>query len=245
MLQNRTELKSSPFQFFSKIFLSPKGPPFIFYFFNVTYKTGRDQRSPLSIFFGTVRLFFEIFLNVPKGSPFWLFYFATECGFINQKGSPFYNFRRYATFFEKNQKFQDFSQKNVLHFLSFRYSADFRRSRLVHNLHVLRRESEFSRWKTAIIIFRPHNLMCRRGDYNLCCIFLQVLPNLSILLPVSCWLRYGGSVRSASAYQSVDSGFESRLRLIFLTRRNISRCLAGVLLSHLERFGLKKYIDEF
>ena len=49
---------------------------------------------------------------------------------------------------------------------------------------------------------------------------------------ISCYLRHDCSVCSASAYQSVDSGFESRLRLIFLTRRKIFRCLAGVLFQH-------------
>ena len=53
---------------------------------------------------------------------------------INPEGSPFYIFRHYATFFERKnifQKFQFFSKKNLLRFLSLRYGADFRRSRLV------------------------------------------------------------------------------------------------------------------
>ena len=45
---------------------SPKGPPFIFYFFKETYKTGRAQRVPPLDFFGTVRLFSENFL-LPEG----------------------------------------------------------------------------------------------------------------------------------------------------------------------------------
>ena len=56
--------------------------------------------SPLWIFFGTVRLFFEKIFNVPKGSPLRVFsYFATECMLIHPKGFPFYIFRHYATFF--------------------------------------------------------------------------------------------------------------------------------------------------
>ena len=72
----------------------------------------------------------------PKGPPFEFFcYFATECVFINQKGSPFYIFRHCATFSERIfffENFKFFSKKNVLRFLSLRYSADLRRSRLVH-----------------------------------------------------------------------------------------------------------------
>ena len=42
-------------------------------------------------------------------------------------------------------------------------------------------------------------------NHHLCCVFF----------PVSCYLSYDGSVGSSFAYQSVDSGFESHLRLIF------------------------------
>ena len=58
--------------------------------------------------------------------------------FINQKGSPFYIFRHCAAFSERKnfRKFQVFFQKNVLRFLSLRYSADLRRSRLV--LHLIK-----------------------------------------------------------------------------------------------------------
>ena len=48
------------------------------------------------------------------------------------------------------------------------------------------------------------------------------------MLSVLSCLRYDGSVGSAPAYQSVKRGFESLLRLIFLTRWKTSRCLAGV-----------------
>ena len=68
-------------------------PPFIFYLFYVTYKIGRDQKVPLSIFFGT-----KIF-KVSKESPLRVFwYFATECMLMNPKGSPLFIFRHYATF---------------------------------------------------------------------------------------------------------------------------------------------------
>ena len=52
---------------------------------------------------------------------------------MNQKWSPLFIFLHCATFSERKnifQKFKFFFQNNVLRFLSFRYSADFRRSRL-------------------------------------------------------------------------------------------------------------------
>ena len=71
----------------------------------------------------------------PKGPPFeFFYYFATECVFINQKGSPRLHFSALRDVFRKKfffRKFQVFFQKNVLRFLSLRYSADLRRSRLV------------------------------------------------------------------------------------------------------------------
>ena len=54
---------------------------------------------------------------------------------INPKGSPFYIFRYFATFFERKkiQKFQVFFKR----FLSVRYSANFRRSRLVFSEEII------------------------------------------------------------------------------------------------------------
>ena len=48
-------------------------PPFIFYFFKETYKTGRAQRVPPLDFFRNCATFFRKFFNVPKGSPFEIF----------------------------------------------------------------------------------------------------------------------------------------------------------------------------
>ena len=114
--------------------VTPKGPPFIFYFFKETYKTGRAQRVPPLDFFRNCATFRKFF-NVPKGSPLWVFwYFATECLLINPEGSPLLHFSALCDFFWKKnffQKFQFFSKKSVLRFLSLRYGADFRRSRLV------------------------------------------------------------------------------------------------------------------
>ena len=60
-------------------------------------------------------------------------YFATECMLINPKGSPLLHFSALCDFFERIffQKLQVFFKKFFLRFLSLRYGADFRRSRLV------------------------------------------------------------------------------------------------------------------
>ena len=83
-----------------------KGPPFIFYLFYVTYKTGRDQRVPPFNFFRHCANFFSKFFKVSKESPLRVFwYFATECVLMNPKGSPF-------SFFGTMRHFQSFFQKN-------------------------------------------------------------------------------------------------------------------------------------
>ena len=49
-------------------------PPFVFYLFYVTYKTGRLQRvPPFQFFFGTVRIFFSKIFNFSKESPLRIF----------------------------------------------------------------------------------------------------------------------------------------------------------------------------
>ena len=49
-------------------------PPFVFYLFYVTYKTGRLQRvPPFNFFFDTVRIFFSKIFNFSKESPFGFF----------------------------------------------------------------------------------------------------------------------------------------------------------------------------
>ena len=87
-------------------------PPFIFYLFYVTYKTGRDQRVPPFIFFSAMcEIFFRKFFKVSKDSP--PSNFAIECMLMNPKGSPLSIFRHYATFskfFSKkiSKKFSNF-----------------------------------------------------------------------------------------------------------------------------------------
>ena len=148
-------------------------PPFIFYLFYVTYKTGRDQCvPPFNFFRHCANIFWKIFFDFSKESLPVFWYFATECMLINPKGSPLFIFRHSATFFER-KKYEVFFKKSffcsqsakkvirqshrawkahfgcletvfkafheyvlgifkkTLRFLSLRYSADFRRSRLV------------------------------------------------------------------------------------------------------------------
>ena len=81
--------------------LSAKGPPFIFSLFYVTYKTGRDQRVPLLIFFGAAN-FFRKFLCL-KRVPLRVFDILQQCMLMNPKGSPLFIFQHCATFFERKK----------------------------------------------------------------------------------------------------------------------------------------------
>ena len=108
---------------------TPKGPPFIFYFFKETYKTGRAQRVPPLDFFRNCATFFRNFF-------FGNFFFRKQNGmFVNKsrRVPPFTFFGTMRLLLKENffQKFQFFPKKSVLRFLSLRYGADFRRSRLV------------------------------------------------------------------------------------------------------------------
>ena len=114
---------------------TPKGPPFHFLLFQGNIQNRTCPKGPPFGFFRHCATFFRKFFNVPKGCPLWVFwYFATECLLINPEGSPLLHFSALCDFFWKKiffQKFQFFSKKSVLRFLSLRYGADFRRSRLV------------------------------------------------------------------------------------------------------------------
>ena len=74
-------------------------PPFVFYLFYVTYKTGRLQRVPPFNFFSALWIFFSKIFSFSKESPLRIFwYFATESMLMNPKGSPLFIFWHYATF---------------------------------------------------------------------------------------------------------------------------------------------------
>ena len=106
-------------------------------FFKVTYKTGQDYRVPpfdFFVFFRHCATFFEKFF-VSKGSPLSFCTFLTYSTKPSEaKGSPLLIFFCTVRHFPLKKfflKFQVFFEKNVLRFLSLRFSADFRRSRLV------------------------------------------------------------------------------------------------------------------
>ena len=107
ILRRAPEAKSAQGKLYSK-----GSPLTFFYFFKETYKTGRAQRVPPLSF-----LIFcnGMFVNKSRRVPPFTF-FGTMRLLLKEK------------FF---QKFQFFSKKSVLRFLSLRYGAHFRRSRLV------------------------------------------------------------------------------------------------------------------
>ena len=80
-------------------------PPLVFYFlFTFSRKPTKPdvpKGSPLWIFFGTMRLFFENFLMSPKGPPSRFLIFCNGMYVNKSRRSPFYIFRHYATFFER------------------------------------------------------------------------------------------------------------------------------------------------
>ena len=138
---------------------TPKGPPFIFYFFfKETYKTGRAQRVPPLDFFRNCATFFRKFFNVPKGSPFEFLIFCNGMFVDKSRRVPTFTFFGTMRLLLKKfffQKFQFFSKKSVLRFLSLRYGADFRRSRLVssdYNPHTDR-----STFLTILTILNSYN----------------------------------------------------------------------------------------
>ena len=117
-------------------------------------------------FFGFVRLFFAIFLNVPKGTPSLFVNIAKEWMFKNSQRPPFYIFwhcatyRRPKTFRKKIAKIRIFFnffphagsvEENTCHFevlllfLSLRYGAYMGRSRLVVKKH--ENELTFTQYK--------------------------------------------------------------------------------------------------
>ena len=108
-----------------------KGPPFhILLFYRSLQNRTRLKGPSFQFFFGIVRLFFQKFFNVSKESPFRVFwYFATEYMSIMPKGSPLLLFSALCDIFWKKKYSK--TKKKFLRFLSLRYSADFRRSRLV------------------------------------------------------------------------------------------------------------------
>ena len=108
ILSRAPEAKSAQGKLYSK------GSPLSFFTFSRKHtKPDVPKGSPLWIFFGTVRLFFENFLMSPKGPPLSFLIFRNGM-FVNK--SRFYIFRHYATSFErKNFKNFNFFPKKVFY----------------------------------------------------------------------------------------------------------------------------------
>ena len=90
-------------------------PPFVFYLFYVTYKTGRLQMVPLSIFFRhCANFFFENFQFFKRVPPSDFLIFCNRKYVNESQRVPLFIFRHYATFskfFSKiffKKKFQNF-----------------------------------------------------------------------------------------------------------------------------------------
>ena len=88
----------------------------------------------------------------PKGPPFEFFVILLQNACYKSKKSPLLHFSALCDISERNfffQKIQVFSKKNVCSFLSLRYSADLRRSRLVSTtfMHFLKHSNNcFKLW---------------------------------------------------------------------------------------------------
>ena len=80
----------------------------VFPVFRVTYHTGREQRVPPFIFFGTARLFFWKKIS-PNGAPSIFCCFASEWMLENPKGSPLQFFSALWDFFPKIAIFSPFN----------------------------------------------------------------------------------------------------------------------------------------
>ena len=96
-------------------------PPFVFYLFYVTYKTGRLQRVPPFNFFRHCANFFSKIFNVSKESPLRVFwYFATK--YVNEfQRVPPFHFSALCDVFEVFFKkiFQKIFFRKNFHFFLF------------------------------------------------------------------------------------------------------------------------------
>ena len=100
-------------------------PPVIFYLFYVTYKTGRDQRVPLSIFFSSLcENFFRKFFKVSKESPLQVFLIFCNRKYVNESQRvPLFHFSALCDIFEVFLK--KFSKNFQILFCSQSGNSDF------------------------------------------------------------------------------------------------------------------------
>ena len=127
-------------KYWQRIKDSAKGPPFQLVHFYRNLQNRPRLKGPPFDFFRHCATFFENFLMSQRVPPLRFLLFCNRMHIYKSKKSPFYIFRHCATFSErgKSSKISSFlSKKNVLRFLSLRYSADFRRSHLVDNFRLI------------------------------------------------------------------------------------------------------------
>ena len=92
-------------------------PPFVFYLFYVTYKTGRLQRVPPFNFFSALcEFFFRKFLTFQKSPPFGFFLIFCNRKYVNesQRVPPFHFLALcdvFEVFFQKKNFSKKFSKK--------------------------------------------------------------------------------------------------------------------------------------
>ena len=97
-------------------------PPFVFYLFYVTYKTGRLQRvPPFNFFRHCANFFFENFQFFKRVPPSDFLIFCNRKYVNESQRVPLFIFRHYATFSKFFQKF--FSKKNFKNFKIFFVSS--------------------------------------------------------------------------------------------------------------------------
>ena len=156
---------------FFDFFCLQRVPPFIFYFYRNLQNRPRLKGPPFDFVSALCDFFFENLLKFPKGPPLEFFLlFCKECMFGNQKGSPLLYFSALCDIFRKKnfRKFQVFfSKKNVSRFLSLRYSADFRRSRLVDVFNVTNIPVCVKK-PTLVITWHTNQFQCRSGTWRNC-----------------------------------------------------------------------------
>ena len=94
-------------------------PPFVFYLFYVTYKTGRLQRvPPFNFFFGTVRIFFSKIFNFSRVPPSDFLIFCNKKYVNESQRVPPFHFSALCDVFEVFSK-KIFQKKNFKKFFNF------------------------------------------------------------------------------------------------------------------------------
>ena len=134
---------SALWDFFRKLFSHQRVPFQFLWYFTTHWVFKNPKGSPLSVF-RHCETFFWKFVFSPKGSPFNCNKNVDNFGsvpLLARQGlalagpgaplSPFFGFSKKNSIKFRKKNFKFFFKKSLLRFLSLRYGADFRRSRLV------------------------------------------------------------------------------------------------------------------